>query len=157
MPGMTKQPRSSSEGLPAKQAKISQPGKRGGKRKTSWKPGQSGNLKGRAKKGETFTDIIREMAELNDIRTPTGENMKRKRAVVEKIYSKAIQEGDLQSARFLIERVDPPAGEESPGGTTATAAQMWMAVIYVVRKATEGYPEVRAKIVKEINAAYPGD
>jgi hypothetical protein len=143
--------------LPEKEAKNRKKEERGGRRKSSWKKGQSGNPHGRPKKGETFSDIIRELAEASDIRTSSGERIKRKRAVVEKIYSKAIQEGDFPSIRFLIERVDPPAGTEPGDGPSATASQVWAAVIALVRKATENHPEVRAKIVKEINAAYPGD
>lgn len=142
---------------PAKKKRGGNPKGKGHRSRTSWKKGRSGNYKGRPKKGETFSDIIRSLAVKKDVTTPDGKKIPRKVAVVEGIYTKAIIERDLPAAKFLIERVDPPAGEEPPDGPTHTAAQVWAAVIAMVRKATEGHPEVRAKIVKEINAAYPGD
>ena len=41
------------------------PGKRGGKTSTSWKPGQSGNPAGAPKRGQSWTEVIEELSELD--------------------------------------------------------------------------------------------
>jgi hypothetical protein len=50
-----------SNGKPAKTQKT---GKRGGKTRTSWKPGQSGNPAGAPKRGESWTELIKSIGEM---------------------------------------------------------------------------------------------
>jgi hypothetical protein len=47
-----------------KPANTQRTGKRGGKTRTSWKPGQSGNPNGRAKDGESWAKIIKDVGDM---------------------------------------------------------------------------------------------
>jgi hypothetical protein len=152
MPGQKKPQKSSDKRSTSKSGakKVNRPG-------TFTKNDNRANRRGRPKKGETFSDIIREKAQLKDVRNSRGELLTRKEALVDKLFSKAIQEGDFPTAKYLIERTDPPIGSEPPGKEEQTAEQVWTAVIAMVRRATEGHPAVRAKIVKELEAASNAD
>jgi len=58
----------------------------------NWKPGVSGNPNGRPKKGETFTDILN--AEYD------------KRTLLDKMWSRAIEDDDFQAMKYLMDRWD---------------------------------------------------
>jgi len=67
------------------------------------------NREGRPKKGETFTDII--MTELSkenvSIKTESGMSLiTAKEAVVRKLISLAVHEGNFPALRYLMDRVD---------------------------------------------------
>ena len=64
---------------------------RGGKRSTSFKPGQSGNPKGAPKKGESFTDIIQSKVD--------------KASIVAKLEELAMK-GDVTALKYLVDRCD---------------------------------------------------
>jgi hypothetical protein len=64
-----------------------------------WPKGVSGNPKGRPKKGESFSDIIREYYEITDPDLKTTY----RRAIVWKQLQKAILEGDTSAAKWLKE------------------------------------------------------
>ena len=55
----------------------------GGKTRTSYKKGQSGNIRGRPKKGQTLSELIRSYLEEQDI----DRRMMRKEVLIEKIYN----------------------------------------------------------------------
>lgn len=65
--------------------------------KNQWKKGQSGNLKGRPKKGETLTDLLRE-------KLP-------KEAFIEKEINLAMQ-GDPAARKQIWERLDGKVKEQ---------------------------------------------
>lgn len=56
-----------------------------------FKPGESGNPKGRPKKGETFTDALREKMS--------------KELLADKLYA-LVQDGDLGAIKYAYDRVD---------------------------------------------------
>ena len=64
--------------------------------------GQSGNPKGRPKKGETMTDLLREKL---DIPKTSREKMPRKEKVIEKLILLA-EAGDLSALKYVFDRVD---------------------------------------------------
>ena len=69
--------------------------------KTAWKPGQSGNPKGRAKKGETLTDILLEVG-----KKKIGKK-DQKLLLAEKAWDLALKnDGDLKAIQFIFERID---------------------------------------------------
>jgi hypothetical protein len=68
--------------------------------------GQSGNPAGRPKKGETITDILRGRLELKDIDTDDGRKITRAEALVDKVMSLAIEDGDVASIRYIFDRID---------------------------------------------------
>lgn len=110
------------------------------------------NRRGRPKKGETFTDIIRRRANRKDIRTKTGNLIKRKEAIIDKLFSKAIHEGDFPSAKYLIDRTDPPIGSEpTEEGGGGLAENVRRAIIAMIVRSTQGYPDVRKRIVKDLH------
>lgn len=49
----------------AKPVNTQKTGKRGGKTRTSWKPGQSGNPKGAPKRGDSWAETIKALSELD--------------------------------------------------------------------------------------------
>jgi len=64
--------------------------------------GKSGNPKGRPKKGETLTDLLREKIE-----TPktVREKLTRKEKIIEKLIALA-EGGDLSALKYLFDRID---------------------------------------------------
>lgn len=78
------------------------PAKQGGSRRpTTWKPGQSGNPKGRAKKGQTLTDLA--IAYLEDIEP--GEKVTRKEQFVKSVAVLAKQ-GNIAAIKLLWDHID---------------------------------------------------
>jgi len=68
--------------------------------------GQSGNPKGRPKKGDSFTDILTAMASVKDVRTQDGKVLDRKTALCEMMWANTLREKDTYAAKFLIERME---------------------------------------------------
>lgn len=69
--------------------------------KASWKPGQSGNPKGRPPAGESWAEILRQVGEETYPRT--GKPFKE--AVSRKIWNMAAA-GDIQSIKEIMNRMD---------------------------------------------------
>jgi ribosomal protein L17 len=67
-----------------------------------FKQGKSGNPKGRPKKGETLTDLLREKIE---IPKTTREKLTRKEKIIEKLITLA-EAGDLSALKYLFDRID---------------------------------------------------
>ena len=67
-----------------------------------FKQGQSGNPRGRPKKGETLTDLLREKIETTKT---TREKLTRKEKIIEKLIALA-EAGDLLALRYLFDRLD---------------------------------------------------
>jgi len=76
--------------------------------KLSWKKGQSGNPKGRAPSGQTLTDEIRKLLDLQDVEIKQG-NLKikitRKEAIAQVIVRKCIN-GDSSTLKLLYSYID---------------------------------------------------
>jgi hypothetical protein len=136
------------------QASIRQQGKRGGKRSTSWKPGQSGNPKGRPPNPFPLTYIAAELGELKDRKGPKGEKIQRKRALVEKVYAKALDDGDLAAIRMLwdkLEALHESGFDDNP--PQATEEEIWSAVMALMREVSDRHPEVRKDIIDILREA----
>jgi hypothetical protein len=115
--------------LPAKQAKN----RRGGKRSTSWKPGQSGNPKGRRRKGETAADFVEQAM--------SGEEMCA-------LAAKAARRGSITALRLLFEyRFGRPWSESE----LRAREEMHELEEAITRKVAGG--EVGAKETREAAAA----
>ena len=67
--------------------------------------GQSGNPGGRPKRGETLTDILRRLGDVQDVNF-NGNQIARKQALAEAIWQKAIVDKDFQSIKYLYDRMD---------------------------------------------------
>jgi hypothetical protein len=68
-----------------------------------WKKGQSGNPKGRPKRGDTWAEIIRSMSE------EVGDGgISKKEAIVSKLLDMAL-EGDIRAINCVLERVEGKA------------------------------------------------
>lgn len=72
--------------------------------KTAFKPGQSGNPKGRSKKGETLTDILRQITE-EKISEKGGDKVAIKTALARKMVSMALG-GDQSMLKYVYDRID---------------------------------------------------
>ena len=70
----------------------------------AFKPGQSGNPRGRPKKGSSFTEILVALGNTKDV--TKGEKMiTRKQALAEKLWQLALKgEGDLAAMKYLYDR-----------------------------------------------------
>ena len=82
-----------------------------------FKPGVSGNPKGRPKKGKTITDALKKYLEEKD----KGSDITRKQQLIQSIYSLAVDEGDFMALKYIIDRIDgkPVESKEisGPGGS----------------------------------------
>lgn len=114
------------------------------------------NRKGRPPSGQAYAEMIRELAEAKDVDTMDGRKITRRRAVVDKLYSKAIQDGDLVAMKYLIEKSEgaPSGAEVAEGGALV---QIFAYIRTAIFRATMDQPEVRARIVKQVEAAIPVD
>jgi hypothetical protein len=108
------------------------------------------NRMGRPKKGETFTDLIREQALIKDAYNDAGQLIERKRAIVEKLYSKAIKDGDFLSIKYLIDRVDPAIGEQPPTTGGGDLVGVFQAIII---RATTQNPDMRRDLIRVLENA----
>ena len=86
--------------------------------KTAFKPGQSGNPKGRPKKGLALTDILR------DIGNTKQGNKTKKQMMLEKAYELALS-GDLRAIQFIVERIDGKALERLSVNTSDAPFEVW--------------------------------
>ena len=74
-------------------------------RDTRFKPGQSGNPKGRPKKDLAISDILNSIGDEEITNQTTGEVITKRRAVLHTIYSAALK-GDLNAAKFIADRTE---------------------------------------------------
>ncbi len=105
-----------------------------------WPKGVSGNPAGRPKKGESFTEIVRRLSHLNDVRDSKGNLVERKEAIAEMIYGKAIRDKDLAAAKMILDRLDP----QGEGQDVGAVLVMFRTILI---QATRMYPEARIKII----------
>jgi hypothetical protein len=78
-----------------------------GRTSTTWKKGQSGNLKGCPRKGERIADYLAKMAGLGDDDGEGASHRDRKRELAEVLWRIALA-GDIPAIRLLINRLDGP-------------------------------------------------
>jgi hypothetical protein len=76
--------------MPVKQVGNRKPG--------TWKPGQSGNPKGRPRVGNSLAECLRDYLEASD-----KDKRTRKQALVEKLYAAATGDNCVPAARLIIE------------------------------------------------------
>jgi len=70
-----------------------------------FKPGESGNPKGRPKKGETLSDILREQLSSIKIEYEDGTQVEAKTAIAAKLIERAM-EGEILAMKYIYDRVD---------------------------------------------------
>lgn len=75
------------------------------KTKTSFKPGQSGNLKGRPKADWTWSGLLREVAEQMKINKLNGVEKPRKQLIAEALADEA-EKGNVQAIKEFGDRID---------------------------------------------------
>lgn len=101
-----------------KPAKTQTTGKRGGKRSTSWKPGQSGNPAGAPKRGQSWTELIKEYGELTPSEAAAkslelskqllsiGDGVTLKQAVILRVYASLLFEPQPGLFNAFVERAE---------------------------------------------------
>jgi hypothetical protein len=101
-----------------KPANTQTTGKRGGKTKTSWKPGQSGNPAGAPKRGESWKEIIDRIGEMTPIEAaehakaiaakfkPMGDRITLKEAVVIRVYADLLFQPSPGMLNTFMERTE---------------------------------------------------
>lgn len=112
---MTPRKNGASGALPAKTQKT---GKRGGRRATSWKPGQSGNPVGAPKRGESWAEIIKRFGEMTPSEAAQvsmelakkllsiGDGITLKQAVVLRVYTALLFEPQAGLLNAFMERAE---------------------------------------------------
>ena len=80
-----------------------------------FKKGKSGNPRGRPRKGETLTDLLREKLETTKT---TRDKLTRKEKITEKLLSLA-ESGDLAALKYIFDRVDGRPTESIELGSAA--------------------------------------
>ena len=101
-----------------KPANTQKTGKRGGKTKTSWRPGQSGNPKGAPKRGESWAELITKYGNMtgDEVATIAGymakefkrlpEGVTLKELVVMRVYGQMINEPSPGLLSAFMDRTD---------------------------------------------------
>ena len=74
------------------------------KEETQFKPGKSGNPKGRPPKEYCLTDILKDQGNLEDVESG-DKKISRKQAIAQKLWAMAMS-GDVQAMKYLYDRVD---------------------------------------------------
>ena len=98
--------------------------KTGGK---DWKPGQSGNPKGRPPSNTTLTELLREAGEIQDAKW-NGETMARKQALANIMWMQALRGADA-TQRYIYDRIDgKPTQEIKVGGNVKIDAPIHLHV-----------------------------
>ena len=70
-----------------------------------FKPGESGNPKGRPKKAEALTEILRTQLAKAKIQYPDGSQLVAKEALAAKLIELAM-EGDVPALKYIYDRID---------------------------------------------------
>lgn len=79
---------------------------------TRFKPGQSGNPKGRPKGTLSLTDVLRQLGEIEDVEIRRGEpKISRKEALGHKLWNMALS-GKSEIARYIYDRLDGKPTQE---------------------------------------------
>jgi hypothetical protein len=74
--------------------------------KTSWKPGQSGNPKGRAKKDQTLTDILKKYSNKKGRIEINGKQLTNKEALAFFLWEMAVIDKNLSAIKYIYDRTD---------------------------------------------------
>lgn len=69
-----------------------------------FKPGQSGNPKGRPRKGQALTEILEKHARKRDVDFK-GKRLTRQEALSQKLWALALA-GDVAAIRYIFDRID---------------------------------------------------
>ena len=88
--------------------------------------GQSGNPKGRPKKGLALTDLINSTGD-----SPGKDCKSNKQVMIEKLYTMAVN-GDFNAIRFIVERLEGKAVER-----TADVTDKWHDIVASAYSETE--------------------
>lgn len=67
-----------------------------------WRPGQSGNPKGRKKGEQTIADAMRKLLES----VPEGQKLTYKEAFVRAVYKMALEQGNARAAQLIWNHID---------------------------------------------------
>jgi hypothetical protein len=118
---------------------------KGHRSSTTWQEGQSGNEAGRPKKGDALADIAIAKMDIKDAFTPEGKKLARKDALVEMLYSKAIQQRDMVAFKELREMLSH--GGAPVDEPTTTAAAVYAGVLAFLRKLADKHPELKQELI----------
>lgn len=112
---------------------------------TRWKPGQSGNPKGKAKGSRDLDTLVLELMDRN-ITLATGkgeETMSRLEALIRKLFEQAVK-GDHKAATLLLERyrsaVESRTRDASAGDGLSAAEQAMLDTLLIAYQASRSYP-----------------
>lgn len=75
-----------------------------GRNEYTWKPGQSGNPKGRAKKQQSLTDILKKQGNKKDVEI-NGKKYSKKEALAIILWQMALNR-NLAAIRYIYDRID---------------------------------------------------
>lgn len=105
--------------------------------------GQSGNPRGYGGKGTSIAEITRELLELKDIRTAKGELVTRKRAIVERLFNMAINEGNPYAIKMILDK-------EETQGQKLDAEKVLLYIRMAIIRATSKHPDARLVFIEAL-------
>lgn len=142
-----------------KPAVTQKTGKRGGKTKTSWKPGQSGNPAGGPKRGQSWKEIIAEIGQLtpDEAREMSqkifsnihlGNEVTLNQAVVLRVYASLLFEPQPGLLNTFMERVEGKVAQPITQMTDAELKQFIAATIGIDLSGSDGSEAARPDSVE---------
>lgn len=99
----------------------------------SWKPGQSGNPKGRPKTGKRLSDVLRRV-----LAEPTGEGKTKADELAGVLWSLA-KAGDLDAVKYIYDRLDgKPTESQEISGPGGNPLELRVVERIVARRSADG-------------------
>ena len=95
--------------------------------RTSWRPGQSGNIKGRPRRGQSLTEQLRKLGRRRDIDVG-GKPTRRLEALADQLWRQAIS-GNTRAAALIFERLE---GKALPAVEQPEPPQKYVVVVEYV-------------------------
>lgn len=111
---------------------------------TRWKPGQSGNPKGRPKRGETYRDILHEFFAADD------DGKTRKQRLIESMYRKATEDGDVPAAKLLLSYAEGLPAQRIEADVTGNleSSPQFVAIRTALLQLVEKHPELEHEVLQ---------
>ncbi len=98
-----------------------------------FKPGQSGNPKGRPKKENTWKYILNTLLSIEDVIMPDGSKITRKQAIAMRMVQEALK-GNINAANLICKYTE--SGKPTILSLSDSEGSLTMGKVFVVRKET---------------------
>jgi len=117
-----------------------------------FKPGQSGNLKGRPRKGHTITEELEKYAKYRKADPQDGKKRSQRVLLAKKMWDMAL-DGDVVSIKYICDRLDGKPTERFEGEVSLN-----MNIKDITKEIREflvqNYPEVHEELLTHLTEKY---